>query len=444
MVRFDPDGKIRQIRLHWDQASLLKHIEVIGARGKMWPISDGIDQIRLIASCDEAASKASALPPNTAPKAKNPDETTMTSRTPRARAMGSNNNVTGDPHASLSLFAPRENDKDGSYMTGNAPRASARPPPRDYQDLFVGGDSDRSTTGTTQRTHVQEPKHALDRSTAPKAGGGKSFQPSRLFAEEDEEASNAPKAGGGKSYQTSRLFDEDGEAPNAPKAGGGKSYQTSRLFDEDEEVSNAPKAGGGKSYQPSRLFDEDEAGAQTPANTMTNSKKYHHFELAEGGDAPEPSPYKTSPKKYSHFEFGDGSDPADAPKPHTADPKASKHASQWEFEDFNTPAKVASKIRSQDVRHFGWSYSDDDDNNNNNNNAEESPVKAKRVPKPVRTRRPISSFKMMVRQTPIDIRRESVEGPPTTMAWDCTPRTIFTMTRASPLPTSHRSVLSRT
>jgi len=58
--------------------------------------------------------------------------------------------------------------------------------------------------------------------------------------------------------------------------------------------------------------------------------------------------------KYGHFEFGDGDD---APiKPSTKQGKrTSIHVPKWDFEDFVTPEKVPTKVRDQDVRHFGWS-----------------------------------------------------------------------------------------
>jgi len=45
------------------------------------------------------------------------------------------------------------------------------------------------------------------------------------------------------------------------------------------------------------------------------------------------------------------------PKPQAASPmrpKTTKHQSQWNFEDFATPAKVAQRIRGQDVVHFSY------------------------------------------------------------------------------------------
>jgi hypothetical protein len=42
------DGKIRSIRVYWDQATVLKQLEIVGARGRGWPITDGTSQIDLI------------------------------------------------------------------------------------------------------------------------------------------------------------------------------------------------------------------------------------------------------------------------------------------------------------------------------------------------------------------------------------------------------------
>lgn len=49
-VSFTANLKIKQIRLSWDQGSLLKGIDIIGKTGRNWPIYEGKDQIKLIAS----------------------------------------------------------------------------------------------------------------------------------------------------------------------------------------------------------------------------------------------------------------------------------------------------------------------------------------------------------------------------------------------------------
>jgi len=41
-------GKIRSIRVYWDQATVLKQLQIVGARGRGWPITDGSSQIDLI------------------------------------------------------------------------------------------------------------------------------------------------------------------------------------------------------------------------------------------------------------------------------------------------------------------------------------------------------------------------------------------------------------
>jgi hypothetical protein len=41
-------GKIRSIRVYWDQATVLKQLDIVGARGRGWPITDGSTQVNLI------------------------------------------------------------------------------------------------------------------------------------------------------------------------------------------------------------------------------------------------------------------------------------------------------------------------------------------------------------------------------------------------------------
>jgi hypothetical protein len=165
-VSFDANGKILQIRQSWDQGSLLKLIDVIGKTGRNWPIRDGKDQIKLITSSVKSAGKT---PVDSAPNA---DEAVSRSR-------GNSNNVTRDPHASLSLFAPREKNIQDSLPAVVAPRASARPAPRDLSELFVGNDSDNSpaSPSKTSRERSESPSKVV----APKFGAGKNFAPSRLF-----------------------------------------------------------------------------------------------------------------------------------------------------------------------------------------------------------------------------------------------------------------------
>jgi hypothetical protein len=267
MVSFDLNGKITQIRQSWDQGSLLKLIDVIGKTGRNWPIRDGKDQIKLIVRSVKSAGKPTAEP------VQNGNELDIN------RARTNSQNATRDPHASLSLFAPREKAQHREPLpVVVAPRASSRPPPRDYHDLFVGNDSDGS--------------------------------------------------------------------PMSPgRAPGGRDLSESLA----KSDAIAPKGGAGKNYAPSRLFDIEDAEVISP-------------------DA------KINPAKFQHFDFGDGSDPHDKPtgKVHT---KESKHGSQWNFDDFNTPAKVipGKGQRANNVRHWG---------NEDIEEVVETPIKVKKVDKP--------------------------------------------------------------
>ncbi|KAE8446396.1 hypothetical protein EG329_012001 [Mollisiaceae sp. DMI_Dod_QoI] len=259
MVSFDADGKIQQIRQSWDQGSLLKLIDVIGKTGRNWPIRDGKDQIKLIANSVKSSGKTlvDAPPPPTA------EESAYN------RSRGNSTNITRDPHASLALFAPRGTTFEDPLPSVVAPKSSAKPPPRDYNELFGGQDS-----------HDEPP---TDRSDSP-------------------------------------------------------------------SKSIAPKLGAGKNYGPSRLFDA-ESGEEAPAD-------------------PSEKMYRPNAARYQHFDFGDGEEAVQ--KRPVID--ATKHSSQWNFDDFMTPQKnVPSKVlRTNDVRH--WGNSDDE--------VADSPVKVKKVDKP--------------------------------------------------------------
>ena len=276
-------------------------MDVIGVRARNWPIRDGQDQARLIATSVAGIVKASsngadANQPSPS-RSRNPGEVIITSK---GQSPTKRTNVTGDPHASIALFGPRATNQEPLRTAVISPRASAKPPPRDYHDLFAGEDSPPLT---------------------------------------------------------------DPSKPDSPQK-------------ENKPSANviAPKGGAGKHYQPSRLFDDEIPPPGTPGASQQSPDRFK----------------KPHPKKYDHFDFGDDSDTQvqqQQKHSHTSPvrPK-SKHESQWGSEDFVTPDKVApSKIRGQDVRHFGWS---DDEGAN-----VESPVKHPKVVQPRRDAQANFEFK---------------------------------------------------
>jgi hypothetical protein len=152
-VSFDEAGKIVQIRLQWDQGSLLKQVEVIGKSGRNWPIRDSREQIAFIQSCIRTAGTA-------APAAPSHNETVARDRT-------NSKNALRDPYASLRLFGPRDEIEDAEPATVVSPYAGTRPRQRSFTEIL----GDEPTSPSAGR-----------RAMSPSKGGqGKNFQPSRIF-----------------------------------------------------------------------------------------------------------------------------------------------------------------------------------------------------------------------------------------------------------------------
>jgi hypothetical protein len=218
MVIFDRNGKIAQVRQSWDQGSLLKLIDVIGKTGRNWPIRDGKEQIKLITSSVKSGGKFQS--PSGGPS--EPIDVINRSRE-------NSTNVTRDPHASLSLFAPRDHHNvENSLPAVVAPRASAKPPPRDYSELFVGNESDNLPGPAASPENKAAPSRSESPSKFPagvasKAGAGKNYQPIRLFeTEENSPAHSSPEKNQAyhpnpKKYQHFE-FTDDSDPQDTPKS----------------------------------------------------------------------------------------------------------------------------------------------------------------------------------------------------------------------------------
>lgn len=167
-MRFDSADKITQIRQYWDQGSLLKQIDVIGARSRNWPIREGPEQAKLIKSSAQVAQPDSAPSSRPSTASRGADEVSIRSR-------GSTTNAPNDPQASLPLFERRQLDEEelpSAHPT--APRVtSAKPPPREYSELFVNGDAPSPSP--------------QDRRIPVKGGANRQSQVNRLFGETEED-----------------------------------------------------------------------------------------------------------------------------------------------------------------------------------------------------------------------------------------------------------------
>ena len=113
-------------------------------------------------------------------------------------------NATNDPHASLSLFQPRDIDQEEPQASQPAPpRAqSAKPTPREYSDLFV--DEHTASSPTPHKSFA-------------KAGSGKHFTANRLFDEDTEEDRIAATPKGIKTNPNKYNHFEFGDGEDTPK-----------------------------------------------------------------------------------------------------------------------------------------------------------------------------------------------------------------------------------
>lgn len=249
LVTFDGEGKLVQVRQNWDQGSLLKQLDVIGKSGRNWPIRDSKDQISLITRCVKPAAGIDS--------ASAPAEVVNRSRT-------NSTNIMRDPHASLTLFAPREEVEAAKAESVVSPYAGNRPRQRSFTEI-LGEEGDEETSPSRGRDRSQSPSKAI----APKIGAGKNFQPIRLFDVVDEEVQ-----------------------PEAPKVGSGKNFQPIRLFDGVEEAQQeTPETSPEKYVRP-------------------DPRKYQHFDFADGSDPqdmlkPVEAPQKTNNKHGASWSFDD-------------------------------------------------------------------------------------------------------------------------------------------
>jgi hypothetical protein len=180
IVSFDADQRISSVRLYWDQGSLLKQVDVIGSRGRSWPIRDGKEQARLITPIT-GSPESSAAPSRRSTQSMAADEVVTSARS-HASSLTSQR---GEPRT-FSLFqsaVPSEDEPTGP--NGGpviSPRASAKPPARGLEDILTG--TEEEPVQVSEFRPPSSPRKQVN-GGAPKAGAGTHFHPIRLFDEND-------------------------------------------------------------------------------------------------------------------------------------------------------------------------------------------------------------------------------------------------------------------
>ncbi|KAI0124646.1 hypothetical protein BJ170DRAFT_597505 [Xylariales sp. AK1849] len=301
IVTFDAEGKILQIRLSWDQGALLKQLEVIGRTGRNWPIRDSKEQVKLIESCLKATSGVA----------------TAQDAAFKARSRGNSNNILRDPHASLALFAPREEAEQHPPDSVISPRGGARPRQRGFAEIL--GDEPVEEPGSPSAGRQQR-SESPSKAIAPKSGAGKNFQPSRLFEAEEEDTGEEPSLpedvkSPGRSYrpnpQKYNHFDfadgsEPRDAPSAADPAPQKTKHSSQWSFDDFVTPHKvnPTRLLQKGHQEVRHWgNEDDKIEESPVRRPPVAKPRRdaetHFEFVDDG-LPQGEPRVSRPRGVTH------------------------------------------------------------------------------------------------------------------------------------------------
>lgn len=292
-MNFDGDGKISQIRQTWDQGSLLKQVDVIGKSGRNWPIRDTQDQLKLVNTCLRNAGKS-------APSAPDTNELMNRSR-------GNSQNVMRDPHASLSLFASREQQElEGTAIQASvSPYAGNRPHQRSITDILNDEPLDEPASPSNGRARDQSPSKGATH----KIGAGKNFAPSRLF-DADENAPVEPPS------------PEDAKSPEKFYRPHPKKFQHFDFGDGSDPQDAAEAAAAAAKHRPrpaknaSGWSFEDFHTPQKPrASKVFRHQDVRHWD-SEGAQATPVVNQKAFRRDAEpHFEFKDDGEPSGEPRP---------------------------------------------------------------------------------------------------------------------------------
>ncbi|KAJ5475273.1 hypothetical protein N7539_008339 [Penicillium diatomitis] len=200
IVQFNAEQQIQQVRIYWDQGSLLKEVEVIGARGRVWPIRPAQDQVRLLKTAiaekstptlTSTTENKTDLPTRPASPGKRyikdpyaadslfdllspiKDDPTAGQLHEASQSKSSSKRYTRDPYAAESLTELLSPSKQEEARRHPYAQAAGRPRAHDYNELFVGDDDEMPST----------PSKA-EKTAEPRVGS--KFQRNRIFGNEEE------------------------------------------------------------------------------------------------------------------------------------------------------------------------------------------------------------------------------------------------------------------
>lgn len=316
IVQWNAQNEIQQVRIYWDQASLLKEIEVIGSRGKNWPIRAGSEQVRLLKAATKEAPPAAQ---STSSQDQPPRSSSPTKRHIK------------DPYAADSLFdliSPTKGQSQQKEDVSPGKRYSKDPyAANSLFDLVAPGNSHEPEQ---EETHTPRPSSPGKRITKdPYAANSLAdlLSPANGDATEDDGPRPFARAAAQPAPRNlNEIFVDEEETPTTPSK---------------PERAVAPKAGAGR-FQGNRIFggDDEESDEMGQIAYKADPRKFKHFDLGDQEEEPKDdrAPYKTDPRKFSHFDLADN----DAEPETKALPKHKvNQQAQWNFDEFNTPERPA-------------------------------------------------------------------------------------------------------
>ncbi|KAJ5698607.1 hypothetical protein N7462_000612 [Penicillium macrosclerotiorum] len=297
IVHFNAESQINQVRIYWDQGSLLKEVEVIGARGRQWPIREAKEQVRLLRTSATARSEAPALAPSQDGNGDLP---------PRPSSPGKRH--IKDPYAADSLFdllspnkadAARDQDVD-------APLRSSSPGKRHTKDPYAAG-------SLTELLSPSKDTSAPLRPYAPSAAQPAPRQYGELFVGDEEpgtpskpEKVVAPKAG--SKFQGSLIFQgEPLDDDRAPYKSDPKKFHHFEIGADNTKLELKEEPKRGKSRHQSQWDFSDFATPQKPVRNQT-AEEARHFGYSDAeAESPPARPPVFKPRKDAevHFEMAD-------------------------------------------------------------------------------------------------------------------------------------------
>lgn len=294
---------------------MLKQTEVIGSRGRNWPVFDGQEQVRLIKS---GVSKAPLGPSEdaTSPRGRAVNPGTVSSR-----STSPSKKYIKDPHASLDLFSTRTADENKPPAGSNAvaPRASAKPAPREMSELFAAGHEDNEP-GSPKKVPVTSVPAPKGRSSTQQK-----FAPSRLFADDPDEPAAVPYKSNPAKYNHFDIGDDT-------------EYDPLQHHDSPPKPKPAvPFRGKSGKHGPQWEFQDFYTPAKVVQKVRDNDVV--HFSLANPENNPETPAGRAAAKprrdNETHFELRDDGTPIERHPVHKARKDAETH---FQFRDTDTPA----------------------------------------------------------------------------------------------------------